>query len=89
LQLSSYINQKQADMRLEKNLHAEPGGNIVLIMGDWSVPMTYFHEPIKRIGIWWVLRNQGVKIHLIDEYECKDELEAYYYVDDPRTWRRK
>ncbi|KAJ1859498.1 hypothetical protein GGH12_000453 [Coemansia sp. RSA 1822] len=36
-------------------------------MGNWSAPMTRFHEPIRGKG-WRTLKRGGFDVYLIDEY---------------------
>ncbi|PIA17507.1 hypothetical protein COEREDRAFT_40903 [Coemansia reversa NRRL 1564] len=54
LRLSAYINQQQLDKRLVRNIckkFSRNGKDPVLVMGNWSAPMTCFHEMIKGVGM--------------------------------------
>ncbi|KAJ2530506.1 hypothetical protein EV175_007293, partial [Coemansia sp. RSA 1933] len=64
--LSAYINQKQADARLVRNLCGKFGKGAVLIMGNWSVPIGQFHEPIRGKGMRKMLRQHGFQVYLLD-----------------------
>ncbi|KAJ2537582.1 hypothetical protein EV175_006679, partial [Coemansia sp. RSA 1933] len=66
LRLSAYINQKQADARLVHNLRGKFGKDAVLVMGNWSVPMARFHEPIRGKGMRKMLRQHGFQVYLLD-----------------------
>ncbi|KAJ2120707.1 hypothetical protein IW147_004846 [Coemansia sp. RSA 720] len=73
LRLSGYIKRQQADQRLVKRLRAkfkpkESDPEPVFIMGNWSAPMTRFHEPIQGKGWRTLLKRSGFDVYLIDEY---------------------
>ncbi|KAJ2472247.1 hypothetical protein IWW56_006185, partial [Coemansia sp. RSA 2131] len=73
LRLSAFINRQQADQRLVKRLRAkfkpeESDPEPVFIMGNWSAPMTRFHEPIRGKGWQTLLKRGGFDVYLIDEY---------------------
>nr|KAI9322101.1 hypothetical protein BX666DRAFT_2016927 [Dichotomocladium elegans] len=85
LRLSAYINQKQADARLDT----------VLVMGNWSAPIARFHEPIRGKGRRDIFKRHGFKVYLIDEYrtsvtcpECSNRLETFKRIPNPRPWQR-
>ncbi|KAJ2614122.1 hypothetical protein H4S08_001857 [Coemansia sp. RSA 1365] len=72
LRLSTYINQQQADERLVHNIcerFSKNGKDPVLVMGNWSPPMTRFHEPIKGVVMRRMLQKHGLRVLLIDEYK--------------------
>ncbi|KAJ1854393.1 hypothetical protein GGH12_004550 [Coemansia sp. RSA 1822] len=73
LRLSGYIKRQQADQRLVKQLRAkfkpkESDPEPVFIMGNWSAPMTWFHEPIRGKGWRTLLKRGGFDVYLIDKY---------------------
>ncbi|KAJ2542725.1 hypothetical protein GGF49_002675, partial [Coemansia sp. RSA 1853] len=75
LRLSGYIKRQQADQRLVKRLRAkfkpkESDPEPVFIMGNWSAPMTRFHEPIRGKGWRTLLKHSGFTVYLIDEYSA-------------------
>ncbi|KAI9311409.1 hypothetical protein BX666DRAFT_1063248 [Dichotomocladium elegans] len=95
LRLSAYINQKQADARLVRTLRRRFGKDTVLVMGNWSAPITRFHEPIRGKGWRDIFKRHGFKVYLIDEYrtsvtcpECSDRLETFKRIPNPRPWQR-
>ncbi|KAJ2496672.1 hypothetical protein GGH96_005682, partial [Coemansia sp. RSA 1972] len=101
LQFAVYIKRQQADDRLVKKLREkfkpedsdlEP----IFIMGDWSAPMTQFHEPIRGKGWRRLLKHAGFEVYLIDEYltsklcpNCNERLSNTHKVPNPRPWRRR
>ncbi|KAJ2478368.1 hypothetical protein IWW56_003755 [Coemansia sp. RSA 2131] len=101
LRLSGYIKRQQADQRLVKQLRAkfkpkESDPEPVFIMGNWSAPMTRFHEPIRGKGWRTLLKRGGFDVYLIDEYltsktcpNCFGRLSNTHYVPNPRPWRRR
>ncbi|KAJ2500853.1 hypothetical protein GGH96_002374 [Coemansia sp. RSA 1972] len=65
-------------------------------MGDWSAPMTKFHEPIRGKGWRRLLKRAGYEVYLIDEYlasklcpNCNERLSNTHDVPNPRPWRRR
>ncbi|KAJ2473603.1 hypothetical protein IWW56_005960, partial [Coemansia sp. RSA 2131] len=73
LRLSGYIKRQQADEHLVNRLQAkfkpkESDPEPVFIMGNWSAPMTQFHEPIRGKGWQTLLKRGGFDVYLIDEY---------------------
>ncbi|KAJ2214407.1 hypothetical protein IW143_003706, partial [Coemansia sp. RSA 520] len=63
LRLSTYIKRQQADQRLVKQLRTkfkpkESDPEPIFILGNWSAPMTRFHEPIRGKG-WRTLLKRG------------------------------
>ncbi|KAJ2495627.1 hypothetical protein GGH96_006323, partial [Coemansia sp. RSA 1972] len=100
LRLSVYIKRQQADDRLVKQLRKEfkpeeTDPEPIFIMGDWSAPMTWFHEPIRGKGWRRLLKHAGFEVYLIDGYlmsklcpNCNERLSNTHYVPNPRPWRR-
>ncbi|KAJ2477044.1 hypothetical protein IWW56_004564 [Coemansia sp. RSA 2131] len=95
LQLSAYVNQKQADQCLIKKLQEEFEPNAIIVIGDWSAPMTRFHEPIRSKSWRTLLKRGGFDVYLIKEYltsktcpNCNGRLSNTRDVPNPRPWRR-
>ncbi|KAJ2557933.1 hypothetical protein EV175_001057 [Coemansia sp. RSA 1933] len=96
LHLSAYISQKQVDACLVQNLHRKFGEDAVLIMGNWSAPMTKFHKPIRGKGMCRMLQQQGFKVYLLDEYcmsktcpACiEGSLTTFKCIKNPRPYQR-
>ncbi|KAJ2499834.1 hypothetical protein GGH96_003177 [Coemansia sp. RSA 1972] len=101
LRFSVYIKRQQADDRLVKKLREkfkpeETDPEPIFIMGNWSAPMTQFHEPIRGKGWRRLLKRAGYEVYLIDEYltsklcpNCNERLSNTHYVPNPRPWRRR
>ena len=96
LRLLSFINQRQADHRLAKNLRAKFGKDCVLVIGNWTASNIKFHEPIRGIGVRRMLVDQGFKVYLIDEFKtssicptCNGSIETFKNVQNPRPYKRK
>ncbi|KAJ2473410.1 hypothetical protein IWW56_005991, partial [Coemansia sp. RSA 2131] len=68
LRLSAYVNRKQADQYLIKKLREEFGPNAVIVIGNWSAPMTRYHEPIRGKSWRTLLKRGGFDVYLIKEY---------------------
>ncbi|KAJ2666361.1 hypothetical protein IW148_001080 [Coemansia sp. RSA 1199] len=65
-------------------------------MGNWSAPMTRFHEPIRGKGWRTLLKRGGFDVYLIDEYltsktcpNCFGRLSNTHDVPNPRPRRRR
>ncbi|KAJ2646060.1 hypothetical protein IW137_001628 [Coemansia sp. RSA 1287] len=101
LRLSTYIKRQQADQRLFKQLRAkfkpkESDPEPIFILGNWSAPMTRFHEPIRGKGWRTLLKRGGFDVYLIDEYltsktcpNCYGRLSNTHDVLNPRPWMRR
>ncbi|KAJ2120748.1 hypothetical protein IW147_004837 [Coemansia sp. RSA 720] len=101
LRLSGYIRRQQADQHLVKQLRAkfkpkESDPEPVFIMGNWSAPMTRFHEPIRGKGWRMLLKRGGFDVYLIDKYltsktcpNCFGRLSNTHYVPNPQLWRHR
>ncbi|KAJ2125949.1 hypothetical protein IW147_000421 [Coemansia sp. RSA 720] len=95
LRLSAYVNRKQADQRLIKKLQEEFEPNAVIVIGDWSAPMTQYHEPIRGKSWRTLLKRGGFDVYLIKEYltsktcpNCNGRLSNTRDVPNPRPWMR-
>ncbi|KAJ2123814.1 hypothetical protein IW147_002243 [Coemansia sp. RSA 720] len=95
LRLSAYVNRKQADQRLIKKLQEEFEPNAVIVIGDWSAPMTRYHEPIRGKSWRTLLKRGGFDVYLIKEYltsktcpNCNGRLSNTRDVPNPRPWMR-
>ncbi|KAJ1962179.1 hypothetical protein IWQ62_003611, partial [Dispira parvispora] len=97
LRLSAYVNQKQADARLARNLRKKFGKDAVLVMGNWGAPHAKFQEPIRGKGMRHMLRQHGFEVYLIDEYRTSKNcpaciigtLSTFKQVKNPRPYRRR
>ncbi|GAA5801827.1 hypothetical protein HPULCUR_007281 [Helicostylum pulchrum] len=97
MKLSSIINMKQSEQRLAKNLRQKFGQVSVIIIDNWAAANVKYHEPAKGVGIRNMLRKEGFKVYLLDEFKtsslcpsCKDgtTLEKFKEVKNPRPFRR-
>ncbi|KAJ1977929.1 hypothetical protein H4R35_002101 [Dimargaris xerosporica] len=96
LRLSAYLNQQQANTRLAKNLRNKFGSDAVLVMGNWSAPMSYYFEPIRDKGMRQKLQQHGFKVYLLDEHKtskvcptcCVGRLQAFKAIPNPRPFKR-
>ncbi|KAJ2479960.1 hypothetical protein IWW56_002766 [Coemansia sp. RSA 2131] len=95
LWLSAYINWKQADQHLIKKLRDKFKPNAVFVIGDWSAPMTRYHEPIRGKSWRMLLKRGGFDVFLIKEYltsktcpNCNGRLSNTHNVPNPRPWMR-
>ncbi|KAI9259255.1 hypothetical protein EDC94DRAFT_160502 [Helicostylum pulchrum] len=97
MKLSSIINMKQSEQRLAKKLRQKFGQASVIIIGNWTAANVKYHEPTKGVGIRNMLRKEGFKVYLLDEFKtsslcpsCKDgtTLEKFKEVKNPRPFRR-
>ncbi|KAJ2862773.1 hypothetical protein FB639_005349 [Coemansia asiatica] len=68
LRLSAFINKKQADAWLIRNLKKKYGNNMVMVVGNWSATMVKYHEPIRGVGLRRMLRAGGITTYLIDKF---------------------
>jgi hypothetical protein len=90
---SSYINRRQADKRLARNLR-KLDENAILVFGDWSAPNIKFYEPIQGVGTKRMLKKEGFKVLLINEFKtssicrtCNSHLKKFKKVVNPRPFR--
>ncbi|GAA5796416.1 hypothetical protein HPULCUR_001788 [Helicostylum pulchrum] len=97
MKLLSFINMKQSEQRLAKKLRQKFGQDSVIIIGNWTAANMKHHEPTKGVGIRNMLRKEGFKVYLLDEFKtsslcpsCKDgtTLEKFKEVKNPRPFRR-
>ncbi|KAJ2478670.1 hypothetical protein IWW56_003587 [Coemansia sp. RSA 2131] len=95
LRLSAYINRKKADQLLVNRLRKRFSQDAVFILGNWSAPMTRYHEPIRGKGWRTLLKRAGFDVYLIDEYltsktcpNCEERISTFLNVPNPRPFRR-
>ncbi|KAI9265788.1 hypothetical protein EDC94DRAFT_634206 [Helicostylum pulchrum] len=97
MKLSSITNMKQLEQRLAKKLRQKFGQDSVIIIGSRTAANVKYHEPAKGVGIRNMLRKEGFKVYLLDEFKssslcpsCKDgtTLEKFKEVKNPRPFRR-
>ncbi|KAJ1979826.1 hypothetical protein H4R35_001365 [Dimargaris xerosporica] len=87
------IQQWFKDLWLAKNLRNKFGNRTVLVMGNWSAPMSYYFEPIRGKGMHQKLQQHGFKVYLLDEYKaskacptcCVSCLQAFKAIPNPRA----
>ncbi|KAJ2518852.1 hypothetical protein H4217_003059 [Coemansia sp. RSA 1939] len=97
LELSTYLNRVQAERRLADKLRAVFGADCIVVLGDWSAPMSKFHEPIKGIGLRRFFQRHGFRLLMLREAftstwcpHCEDgRLEKCKWVPNPRPWMYK
>ncbi|KAJ2091701.1 hypothetical protein IW138_001684 [Coemansia sp. RSA 986] len=98
LRLASYLNGKHTDDLLCNKLRQVFGKDVVLIIGNWSAPMSCYHEPTKGVGMLRMLRDHGFQVLLVDEFRtssicpyCEtDRLQnPKQLVSNPRCWQRR
>jgi hypothetical protein len=96
MKLSSCINSKQAEKRLARDLRTKFGQDPVIIIGNWTAGNIKYHEPIKGVGIRRMLREEGFKVYLLNEFKtsslcpvCNDgtKLETVKKIPNPRPFR--
>ncbi|KAI9362710.1 hypothetical protein BD770DRAFT_466065 [Pilaira anomala] len=94
MKLSADINEIQSTKRLSKNIRKKFGKDCILILGNWSVSRTRFHEPIKGNGLRNSLQKEGFKVYLLDEFKtssicpsCENKLSAFKECINPRLYR--
>ena len=96
MKLSNYINSKQAEKRLARDLRTKFGQVPVIIIGNWTAGNVKYHEPIKGVGIRGKLREEGFKAYLLNEFKtsslcpvCNDgtKLETFKKIPSPRSFR--
>ncbi|KAJ1787206.1 hypothetical protein LPJ59_005776, partial [Coemansia sp. RSA 2399] len=92
----AFQQQLQADQRLVKSIIGGRDPKPAVILGNWSAPMTRYHEPIHGRGMRRMLRRHKLKVVLIDEFRtsktcpaCDDLIERFRKVPNPRPFRAK
>ncbi|KAJ2801973.1 hypothetical protein H4S07_004800, partial [Coemansia furcata] len=95
LKSSAYINQQQADHRLERNIRSTFTKDPVFAFGDWSASMKRHHAPVRGKGWRKKFKKFGFPVYLINEYrtskvcpECTSDLENFKEIRNPRPYRR-
>ncbi|KAI8373046.1 uncharacterized protein BYT42DRAFT_616232 [Radiomyces spectabilis] len=88
------INAEQI-RELARTMNLCFGWDQASIMGNWSAPNVKFHEPIRGVGMRWMLKKQGFEVYLLDEFktysccpDCGDPLEKFKKVPNPGPYRR-
>ncbi|KAJ1782751.1 hypothetical protein LPJ59_006732 [Coemansia sp. RSA 2399] len=96
LRSCAYMQQQQADQCLVKSIIGGRDPKPVVVIGNWSAPMTRFHQPIRGIGMRRMMRRHKLKVVLIDEYctsktcpACDGVLEKFHKVPNPRPFRAR
>ncbi|KAJ1663317.1 hypothetical protein IW140_005101 [Coemansia sp. RSA 1813] len=98
LRQSAHINQQQTDERLAKSIRATcDDEKPTVILGNWSAPMTRYHEPIRGVGFRRMLRKKGCRVYLIDEFRTSKAcpncltgtLQKFLKVLNPRPYQRE
>ncbi|KAI8089059.1 uncharacterized protein BX664DRAFT_239354, partial [Halteromyces radiatus] len=80
-----------------KHNRSKFGQDAILVMANWSAPMTRYHEPLRGIGMRRMLMKNGFPVFLIDEFRtspccpaCQNySLETFHRVPNPRPYRRQ
>ncbi|KAJ2386157.1 hypothetical protein GGI23_006557 [Coemansia sp. RSA 2559] len=67
------MQQQQADQHLVKSIIGGCNPKPAIIIGNWSVLMTWFHKLIHGIGMCRMLHRHKLKVVLIDEY-CTSQM---------------
>ncbi|KAJ2502615.1 hypothetical protein GGH96_000901 [Coemansia sp. RSA 1972] len=95
LQLLVYTNRQRADQLLMNRLRERFSQDAVFILGNWGVPMTKFHEPIRGKGWRTLLKCAGFDVYLIDEHLtsktcplCEKHISTFHKVKNLRLWMR-
>ncbi|KAJ2714107.1 hypothetical protein H4R19_001903 [Coemansia spiralis] len=97
LQLSAYLNRVKAERHLADKFRTVFGPDCVVVLGEWSAPMSKFHEPIKGVGLRRFFKKHGFCLVIIKEAftstwcpRCEDgRLEKWKWVPNPRPWMRE
>ncbi|KAJ1662292.1 hypothetical protein EV178_006013 [Coemansia sp. RSA 1646] len=98
LRQSAHIKQQQADEKLAKSIRVTcDDEKPTVILGNWSMPMARYHEPIRGVGLRRILRKKGCQVHLIDEFRTSKAcpncfagtLKKFLKVPNPRPYQRK
>ncbi|KAI9503294.1 hypothetical protein BX070DRAFT_191920, partial [Coemansia spiralis] len=69
LRVSSFINQKKAEVWLARNLRKKFGKDAVIAIGDCLAPMYKFHKLIRNVGMRRILWKHESLVCLIDKYK--------------------
>ncbi|KAJ2833342.1 hypothetical protein FBU31_001923 [Coemansia sp. 'formosensis'] len=96
LNLSAYLNKKQAEDRFMRNVKAKFVDKRVIGMGNWSASMAKYHEPIPGKSWRDLFKHHGFRVFLIDEFRtsllcpsCDSDLEKFKNIDNPRRYKAK
>ncbi|KAJ2125644.1 hypothetical protein IW147_000704 [Coemansia sp. RSA 720] len=95
LRLLAYVNRKRADQLLVNCLRKRFTPDAVFVMGNWGVPMTRYHEPIRSKFWRTLLKRGGFTVYLINEHLtssfcpiCEERISTFLDVPNPRPWMR-
>ncbi|KAI7895473.1 uncharacterized protein EV154DRAFT_573288 [Mucor mucedo] len=90
LKFSSKLYFDKNDAQLVRKLKNKFGSNTTLILGNWSAPNVKFQEPTRNKGLIDMLKKNGFKLYLIDEYKtssfcptCESPLEKFKTIVNP------
>ncbi|KAJ2396335.1 hypothetical protein GGI23_003955 [Coemansia sp. RSA 2559] len=97
LRSCAYMQQQQADQHLVKSIISSRDLKPAIVIGNWSTPMTRFHEPIHGIGMRHMLCRHKLKVVLIDKYctsqtcpACDGKLKKFLWVPNLHPfWAKK
>ncbi|KAJ2556781.1 hypothetical protein EV175_001770, partial [Coemansia sp. RSA 1933] len=68
LRLNAHFGQQKADKLLCEDLRNKFGKDAVLIVGNWGARNQKHHAPIRGIGVLRMLRDNGFRVFLINEF---------------------
>jgi hypothetical protein len=96
LKFSSKLYYKQNDAQLVKKMKNKFGSDSILVLGNWSAPHVRYQEPTRSKGLITMLKKNGFKVYLIDEFktlsfcpECESQLEKFKIIENPRPYQRE
>ncbi|KAG2191956.1 hypothetical protein INT47_004739 [Mucor saturninus] len=96
LKFSSKLYFDKNDAQLVRKLNNKFGSNTTLILGNWSAPNVKYQEPTRNKGLIDMLKKNGFKLYLIDEYKtssfcpaCESPLEKFKTIVNPRPYQRR
>ncbi|KAG2192045.1 hypothetical protein INT47_006692 [Mucor saturninus] len=96
LKFSSKLYFDKNDAQLVRKLNNKFGSNTTLILGNWSAPNVKYQEPTRNKGLIDMLKKNGFKLYLIEEYKmssfspaCESPLEKFKTIVNPRPYQRR
>ncbi|KAI7902286.1 uncharacterized protein BX663DRAFT_435827, partial [Cokeromyces recurvatus] len=79
-----------------KSLSKKFGHDPILIIDNWPAPNVKFQESTRNKGLINMLKKNGFKVHLVDEFRtssscpnCENRLEKFKLVANPRPFQRE
>jgi hypothetical protein len=72
MKLSAIINRKKADKCLVRDLRRKFGEEPVIDIGNWAPSNVKYHEPIRGVGTRNMLKKEGFKVYLLDEFKTQN-----------------